>query len=490
MHAQTATAMSHKKLTLMIISQDSTQGVKAKLETQFAPAPDGYQVSKSRFSSASSESVETAPQALDPWYIANKRGAFSSSPENDDLKALEESRTIQKYYLQTVASRLLWKHDVDPAKPLNHQERVCKCHRVILPVKSGVDVMHAPDENYAFLRNLETCGSVWSCPVCSAKITERRRQELAQIVAASGLLPVLITYTLSHQAGDPLADLYAAIAKAFGNVKRNRQFNNAKKDWGWVCSARSIEVTYGVNGWHPHIHQLALLDLGETGALWRQAASGQLESHPDGDLLKNAQKNALNHLQAVMREVYLHELGRLGYSASWERGLDLVSERADIAAYVAKYGHEPVDCGWTLTHEVAKGASKVGNLNGRTPFQLLADYANGDRQAGALYCEYHYTMKRKQQLRFEDNMRERFDLEALSDSEIANAEPEEAVLLARITYWQWQAIRNANKELLKAGRKRDLRGELLDLAAAGDAAAVDKFVSDVENGKLLDALRD
>ena len=38
-----------------------------------------------------------------------------------------------------------------------------------------VDVMRDKSHGKAFFRGLQTCSSVWACPVCAAKIAERRR---------------------------------------------------------------------------------------------------------------------------------------------------------------------------------------------------------------------------------------------------------------------------------------------------------------------------
>jgi hypothetical protein len=40
---------------------------------------------------------------------------------------------------------------------------------------------------------LVTCGSVWSCPVCAAKIAARRAQELSQVTAVEDPVPAVLT---------------------------------------------------------------------------------------------------------------------------------------------------------------------------------------------------------------------------------------------------------------------------------------------------------
>ena len=42
--------------------------------------------------------------------------------------------------------------------------------------------------NKAFYQGLMSCGGIWTCPVCAAKISERRRQELKQAIEAAQAL--------------------------------------------------------------------------------------------------------------------------------------------------------------------------------------------------------------------------------------------------------------------------------------------------------------
>src|SRR5664279_2587900 len=52
-------------------------------------------------------------------------------------------------------------------------ERVKHCQRSTMN-EYGVGVFRSSDGGASF-GNLATCGSVWHCPVCAAKITEQRR---------------------------------------------------------------------------------------------------------------------------------------------------------------------------------------------------------------------------------------------------------------------------------------------------------------------------
>jgi hypothetical protein len=66
------------------------------------------------------------------------------------------------------------------ARALLPNERVAFCMRRVRATK--VDVLYSPDHQSAHYGGLMVCGSVWLCPLCAAKIAERRRIELEQAI--------------------------------------------------------------------------------------------------------------------------------------------------------------------------------------------------------------------------------------------------------------------------------------------------------------------
>jgi len=69
-----------------------------------------------------------------------------------------------------------WALQAEARQWLPH-ERVAECLRVVNPMALGVEVLHAPRQQAAHYKSLIVCGSVWMCPLCAAKISERRRSE-------------------------------------------------------------------------------------------------------------------------------------------------------------------------------------------------------------------------------------------------------------------------------------------------------------------------
>ena len=59
-------------------------------------------------------------------------------------------------------------------------------------------------------KGVKICGNVWGCPVCAARISQKRRGEMNDLLAwgrEKSLIPVMLTLTARHGRGDRLADL-------------------------------------------------------------------------------------------------------------------------------------------------------------------------------------------------------------------------------------------------------------------------------------------
>lgn len=108
---------------------------------------------------------------------------------------------------------------------------------------------------------LFACGNVWLCPVCAAKVAARRAAKLERALRAAvdgGGWAVLITFTLRHHAGLPLKSLVTGLRKGWRAVRSGRASQAEREIYGVTGIVRSIEVTQGVNGWHPHVHALVV----------------------------------------------------------------------------------------------------------------------------------------------------------------------------------------------------------------------------------------
>lgn len=308
---------------------------------------------------------------------------------------------------------------------------------------SDVQVLYAEHLKRAHYGHLFICGSPWMCPICSAKISERRRVELSQAIENSDFHFALATFTLQHSIEDSLRDSLDALLYARHRLKNGRVWQKFCRDFGIVGTISSLENTYGVNGHHPHSHNLLV-------------ARRRLDQGAVHDYLYPLYDSALSERDR---------------SATSKRGLDVRTAQSDIALYIAKWGHEPKNLkrpfGWTIEHELTKSVSKMSRGDqGFTPLDLLQAFMMGDQRAGKVWQEYARVFKGRHQLQWSRGLRALLGLgKPESDLEIAQRIEEPAILLATLSLHQWQVVLG-----------NDSRGELLEVASSGDRDRLDEFL--------------
>ena len=146
---------------------------------------------------------------------------------------------------------------LERARPLTSLGALRKCRKVTL-TGTGGPTLRVSGRRGAGYAGLTTCGSVWACPCCAAKIAAARAGELADVMAAvhaAGGSAYLVTYTLRHHRGHRLAELWDAVSAAWGAVTTGKAW--VADQVGMLGWARVVEVTHTPrSGWHVHVHTL------------------------------------------------------------------------------------------------------------------------------------------------------------------------------------------------------------------------------------------
>jgi hypothetical protein len=314
---------------------------------------------------------------------------------------------VARFSLQSVARSIL------------PESRTAKCLR-IRAFNSDVQVWKHYEHGTAAYAGLQTCGSVWACAVCAAKVAERRRVELQAAMAthkARAGAVTLLTLTTPHQKTDKLSELLENQSKALKRFWSDRSVIAVFKEMGTIGHVRALEVTHGRkspsnNGWHPHYHCLMF------------CGSGVDLSRFDGPQMKDWQVRLYLRWAACCLKSGLGE-------PSYAHGLKL-DDGTKAGNYAAK---------WGLEDEMTKGHTKKA-LHGETPFDFLRAYlADGsDRQAAALFKEFAQTFKGKRQLSWSRGLKAMFAIEEITDEELATKVEESAVLFATLTMDQWRDV--------------------------------------------------
>lgn len=118
------------------------------------------------------------------------------------------------------------------------------------------------------LAYMRSCKRHMLCPFCSAirasKQANAYQAKMLQILKEKPYLkPVFITLTVKNQ--NDFSSVFEHLVSSFGvykdrrrdALKKGRSFNELCKAEGFVYS---IEITNKKNGWHPHIHMVALVN--------------------------------------------------------------------------------------------------------------------------------------------------------------------------------------------------------------------------------------
>lgn len=350
--------------------------------------------------------------------------------------------TINKYTLQSRSAAIL----ASKSHPNHKQWRVSGC----LSRLSGSDVVvvKSYSTERCSYKNLTVCGSVWSCPVCSAKISELRKGELQTAIdthAAAGGAMYLFTYTFSHNRLDDLSALLGSQSSRSGLADALRRFRNARaykaalREFGFVGSVRCLEVTYSdQNGWHPHIHELWFV------------------TDP-------VPTRSLSRLKASLFDLWLSACRDSGLGLpNRKHGLD-VRRSLSAAEYLAKFGRSQ---NWGSSSELTKSHVKHGRQS-LTPWDFLRLHPDNPELYGFLFHQYVYAFFGLRQLFWTPGLKAAFGIGEISDQAAAESETP-AFPVVSITPELW-------KRLLRS--KRDFRGHVLRLAETGGAPAVLRFLS-------------
>jgi hypothetical protein len=321
--------------------------------------------------------------------------------------------------------------------------RLRSCGRTPITVVGGpiLRLSGEGQERTAGYAGLATCGSVWVCPVCSAKIAARRAEELSSVmrtVLGSGGSASLITLTMRHHAGQRLADCWEALSAAWHAVISGKQWVADQQLGGFLGWVRVVEATHGRHGWHLHVHALVC---------WKKPVS-----------LPLAQE-----IGSRMWQRWTRALKRQGFT-SWQHrgGLDvrMASLGTDnLAHYFTK-----------LAREVTYSHMKQSR-GGRSPFRIVTEgLRTGDADDLARWAEWEQASFGKRQLTWSLGQHDLRKLAALgaeqSDEEIVQEDlaGEDVLALPRPT---WEALLTG-----------ELATDLLDVAELGGMAGACAFLTE------------
>lgn len=252
---------------------------------------------------------------------------------------------------------------------------------------------------------LQTCGSVWVCPVCNSKIMAERRIELGVLMAqciSMGYGLAFGAFTLRHRLGDALGNMLGGLSYSWDRMMRARVVRRLLDGMEYLGYVRSTEIMVsGLTGWHPHIHPLLIFK--------REVSEGEVDA-----------------LYRAMVRVWKQAAAAKGMRAPEFAGqrLSVVTDAGkDLADYLAKATLDstaPEAVGWEMTGQQTKHGRSKGS---RSPWHVLDDLGrDGDAGDLALWLEYEAATKGKRSITYSKGIREMLPRDERTDEEIAAEE--------------------------------------------------------------------
>ena len=382
------------------------------------------------------------PETKSPPVVAATEGPKASTGKglsDKDSTGKAEGYARARYAAHSHIRRILSAQAAkeNPGKHPGNVYRTAACTWV--PVDSPTMVRPVGRESWHY-KGLATCGSVWVCPLCASKIQERRRAEVAQAVlygVAIDRAPVMASFTFPHRVDQPLAMLLRLQSEAIKKLRESRGYVAAMLRVGNAGRIRALEVTHGLNGWHPHTHELLLVDPKMPGCWLRETLA---------DLWLSA-----------CTKVGLFRPGLDDEAAFLRHSVDVRAGDEGVSDYLAKLDDQSK---WTTAHELTKSSSKQGKRTGSHPFALAMQ-----AQTSALFVEYVQAMKGQRQLVWSRGLKAAVGVDDRSDEEVAAEETEVAADRIPLTRSAWRVVLG-----------NDARWEVLNAAKLGGVPAVQELL--------------
>jgi hypothetical protein len=277
---------------------------------------------------------------------------------------------------------------------------------------------------------LQTCSSIWACPVCSAIIRQRRAERIeagaVSWTAQEGRWLAFLTLTVRHGQFDTLEALYAGLAAAWKSLRESRWW----RQLGWDGFWRSVEVTYGANGWHPHLHLL-------------------LFGHGEADL------GAIGRELAPRWRAAVEKVGLRPTTLARGSRLQAVNVGGEsLAQYLSKVLDEH-GRPWSPAAELARADMKLGG-KGLSPFQILELARDGEKKWLARWYEYERVTRGRRCIESSRGLAELVGVAEVEDEDlVAEDEYGEAVLLLHRSEYRLIADAGYASRVLDVAEERD-----------------------------------
>lgn len=348
-----------------------------------------------------------------------KDANISANTYNLDAVSDRHKNKSKRFRMLGHAQNLLIESNVTSPRSDNpHRTRYC--HAVRAYGQNAIALKMNDDElqSEASIGNVQTCGCIWSCPVCAARVSLEKARYVEKAMAwaeHSKLIPVMVTLTASHHAGMKLADFKYSFKSAYQLFTNRRKWREFKEKIGVLHHITNTEITYGDNGWHYHKHMLLFLD---KSVIASTITDETLHDMLSADWLDCLEKRGLLGLEGIALKATTH--GNIGEK------------------YLTKLGIEASP--GQLQYELTGQENKQGSTN---IWDILRFSYYGDERMSRLYIEYVQAMTGENFLTCSHGLKDLLDEFEFELSETENEAEERMKIVALIHPQHWFVVKKA-----------------------------------------------
>lgn len=337
-------------------------------------------------------------------------------------------KKAKKYTLLSFAQKLLTKHNVVSKRSGKaHRTRYCHAHRAYgsdsITIKLSQSDVHKSVASYG---GLQTCESIWACPVCAARIAVEKGLDVMkalELAKRENWQPVMVALTARHNVAMRLEAFKNQFKAAWQMFSAHRRWKTFKKIYGVKHEIVNREITYGDNGWHYHMHLLLFLDFGAIDS----AAADDLQSALEALWMQCLESKGLDGIPNIAAKVSSH--GNVGQT------------------YLTKIGLTISESNGKLEYEMTSSETK----SGKSIWDILRHAHYGDEKSESLYIEFVEAMSDTNFLTLSHGLKALIaDIQLPSN----DSEPDKSQEWAEISPYWWNIVRRAYA-----------MGKLLELAA-------------------------
>lgn len=375
--------------------------------------------------------------------LMREAGGVAALDSNASYAATDSTSVSFATYAELRADRWQQRQIV---RQLLRGTRPAKCGR---PVSNSAGIGFFWDKEYGSrLSGLQTCGSVWVCPVCNHKIQSSRFDDVKAVMEhckAHAWGVVFGTLTVRHKRSDSLKDVIRMAQEVWRKSRSHRRIKDLFDRTHEVGYIRAMEITYShANGWHVHFHCYYVFDheltrgesadfAGTYAVEWVETAKRAGYSAP---LAKNQKFEVID----------LHKVSSIQAAAKY-----CTLSKTAVTPQTSKLGHELTNSQSKIGKiKVHGNGQKVLHLTYWDFIRILSDKSEQSEhtlsdngytlaQIEKLAKEYYKATKGCRALVWSRGLRDMCALGAeLTDEELA-AQEFVSDGAYRLTIWQWSA---------------------------------------------------